>query len=230
MGAKFSEWLIGIVFAIFGAGIIIGGIFTTISTAKFKETAVQTTATVVSVSRHTDSDGDTTYKVYVTYSVDGEMYNGSYSTSSYITEGSMKTVYYDKNNPASIKATISSSDGIMTIACGIPFFAIGFGMIFHKLNKASGKKKMLETGDKIYANLKEITMNYSYSVNNRHPYIIICTGKDNVTGEVRTFKSENIWHNPEYIIKERNITTFPVYIDINNRKKYYLSLEEFENE
>ena len=58
----------------------------------------------------------------------------------------------------------------------------------------------------------------------------ICTRKDNVTGEVRTFKSENLWDNPEYIIKERNITTFPVYIDINNRKKYYLSLEEFEKE
>ena len=89
---------------------------------------------------------------------------------------------------------------------------------------------MLETGDKIYADFKEVTINYSYSVNTRHPYIIICTGKDSVTGEVRTFKSENLWDNPEYIIKERNITTFPVYIDINNRKKYYLSLEEIEKE
>lgn len=47
MGAKFSERLIGIVIALVGTGIIIGGIFTAISTAKFKETAVQTTATVV---------------------------------------------------------------------------------------------------------------------------------------------------------------------------------------
>lgn len=230
MGAKFSEWLIGIVFALVGAGVIIGGIFTASSTAKFKETAVQTTATVVSVSKHTDSDGDTSYRVYLTYNVDGEMYNGSYSTSSYVTEGSTKTVYYDRNNPASMKTTTSSSGGIIMTVFGIPFCAIGLGMIFHKLNKASGKKQMLETGDKIYADFKEVTINYSYSVNKRHPYIIICTGKDSVTGEVRTFKSENLWDNPEYIIKERNITTFPVYIDINNRKKYYLSLEEIEKE
>ena len=37
-------------------------------------------------------------------------------------------------------------------------------------------------------------------------------------------------YNLEYIIKERNITKFPVYIDITNRKKYYLSLEEIEKE
>lgn len=230
METKFSEWIMGIVFALVGAGFIIGGIFATSSIAKFKETAVQTTATVVSVSQHTDSDGDTSYIVYLTYNVDGEMYNGSYSTSSYVTEGSTETVYYDRNNPASMKTTSSLGVGITMTLFGIPFCAIGLGIIFHKLNKASGKKKMLETGDKIYADFKEVTINYSYSVNNRHPYIIICTGKDNVTGKVRTFKSENLWDDPEYIIKERNITTFPVYIDVTNRKKYYLSLEEFENE
>jgi len=230
MGAKFSEWLIGIVFALVGAGVIIGGIFTVISTVKFKETAVQTTATIVSVSKSTDSDGDTSYKIYLTYNVDGEMYNGSYSTSSYVAEGSTKTIYYDGNNPARMKTTTSPIGGTITVVMGIPFCAVGLGMIFHKRNKARGKKKMLETGDKIYADFKEVTINYSYSVNNKNPYIIICTGKDNATGKIRTFKSENLWDNPEYIIKERNITTFPVYIDINNRKKYYLSLEEIEKE
>lgn len=43
-------------------------------------------------------------------------------------------------------------------------------------------------------------------------------------------KSENLWDNLEYIIKEKNITTFPVYIDTTNRKKYHLSLEDIEKE
>ena len=34
----------------------------------------------------------------------------------------------------------------------------------------------------------------------------------------RIFQSENLWDNPEYIIKEKNITTFPVDIDTTNRK------------
>lgn len=230
MVAKFVEWFMAIVFALVGAGLIIGGIFTIVSTVKFKETAVQTTATVVNVDKHKDPDGDTSYRVYLTYNANGKTYNGSYSTSYYVTEGSTETIYYDRNNPDSMKTTISTSAGIIMSVVGMPFGAFGIGMIFYKLNKACGKKRMLETGDRIYADFKEVTINYSYSVNNKHPYIIICTGKDNVTGNVRTFESENIWDNPEHTIKARNITTFPVYIDVTNRKKYYLSLEKLEGE
>lgn len=182
MGANISDWIAGIVFAIVGALMIIGGV-----------------------------------------------YNDIYSTSSYVTEGSTKTVYYDRNNSTIINSASFSRDSIIMSVFGIPFCAIGLGTIFHKLNKASEKKKLLETGDKIYADFKELKINYSYIFNDSNVYNIICTGKDNVTGEVRTFKSENLWDYPEYIIK-RNITTFPVYIDVTNRKKYYLSLEEFEKE
>lgn len=227
MGAKFTEWLIAIVFSIVGAGIIIGGIFIAISSLKFKETALETTAEVISVSKHTDSDGDTSYTVYVSYNVGGQMYNNSYSTSSYISEGRNIRVYYDKNNPSKMRTTTSSAGGIMMSVFGIPFCAIGLGLLFNKLNKMSGKKTLLENGQRINANLQEVTVNYSYSVNNRHPYLIICQGQD-MNGEIRTFKSENLWDNPEPIIQQKNITTFPVYIDINNPKKYYLSLEDIE--
>ncbi len=84
MRAKSTEWFVGIIFAIFGIGLIIGGIFSSIYNAKFKDTALPTTAEVISVSKHTDSDGDTSYTVYVSYNVNGTMYNGSYNTSSYL--------------------------------------------------------------------------------------------------------------------------------------------------
>lgn len=230
MGAKFTEWLLAIIFSVVGAGIIIGGIFSAVSTSKFKGTAVETTATVISVSKHTDSDGDTSYTVYVSYTVDGTMYNNNYSTSSYISEGSRVKVYYDKNNPSIMKTTTSSFGGIIMSIFGIPFCAVGLALLFNKINKMGGKKKLIETGDKIFAEFQEVIVNYSYSVNNRCPYNIICKGRDNITGQTRTFKSENIWDNPEYIIREKNITTFPVYIDTNNPKKYYLSLEGIEEE
>lgn len=143
MGAKFSEWFIGIVFAIVGAGLIIGGRFIIISTAEFKETAEQTTATVVSVSKDIDSDGDISYRVYLTYNVNGEMYDGSYSTSYYVSEGSTETIYYDRNNPASMKTTTSSSGGIIMAVSGILFCTFGLGMIFNKLNKIGEKKEIL---------------------------------------------------------------------------------------
>lgn len=230
MGAKFTEWLLATIFALVGAGLIIGGIFSAVSSSKFKDTALETTAQVISVSKHTDSDGDTSYTVYVSYTVDGTMYNGSYSTSSYVPEGSKKTIYYDRNNPSKMRSSTSSSSGIIMSVFGIPFCAVGVGLLISKINKIGSKKRAIESGDKIYADFQEVTINYSYSVNNRHPYIIICTGKDNLTGQIRTFQSENLWDNPEYIIREKNITTFPVYIDTTNRKKYHLSLENLEME
>ncbi len=78
MGAKFTEWLLAIIFALVGAGLIIWGIFSVVSSSKFKDTALETTAEVISVSKHTDSDGDTNYTIYVSYTIDGTMYNGSY--------------------------------------------------------------------------------------------------------------------------------------------------------
>lgn len=228
MGAKFTEWFLAIIFTLVGAGIIVGGIFSANSSSKFKETAVETTAEVISVNTYTDSDGDIRYTVYVSYTVDGIKYNGSYSTSSYVPEGSKKIIYYDRNNPSKMRTSTSSSGGIMMFAFGILFGAVGVGLLISKINKIGSKKRAMESGDKIYADFQEVTINYSYIVNNRHPYIIICTGKDNLTGQVRTFQSENLWENPEYIIKEKNITTFPVYIDTNNRKKYYVSLENLE--
>ncbi len=227
MKAKFTEWSIAIVFSIVGVGLIVVGIYFAISIAKFKDNAIETTARVMSVSRHTDSDGDTSYTVYVTYNVSGKTYNNSYSTSSYINEGDSVKVYYDKNDPRNMRTTTSSIASIIMTVCGIIFGIIGLSMLFYKINKEKRKATLLENGERVLAELEEVTVNYSYSVNNRHPYVIICQGKD-MNGEIRTFKSENIWYNPEQIIQERNITTFPVYIDINNPKKYYVSLEEIE--
>ncbi len=224
MKEKREKWHISIVFMLFGVFFIILGISNIISMAKFEENAVQTTATVMSVIE--DSDVDSLhYDVYVKYKVNGEMYEGNYSTGSRVTKGSIETIYYDATNPTSIKTKISYRNGIIAILVGLLFGASGIVTIF---NKSVRKKIMLKTGDKIYADFKEVTIDYSHSVNGRSSYIIICIGKDNVTGEERTFKSERICYDPENEIKERNITTFPVYIDVTDRKEYYLSLEELE--
>ena len=43
------------------------------------------------------------------------------------------------------------------------------------------------------------------------------------------FKSKNIWINPENTIIERNIKQFPVYINRNDIKKYFVDIDIFEN-
>ena len=228
MGAKVTEWILGIIFLVGGIAVVIGGIFLYNSNTKFKEVAIPTTATVVSVSKHTDTDDDTTYTIYVKYFINEKEYHGNYSTSSYVFEGDTVNIYYDKNNPYKIKNSISNVGPIIMTVMGIICGGVGFGIVINKILKITKKSSLLENGELVIANLEEITMNYSYSVNDRHPWIIICSGEDAITGEKYTFKSENIWYNPEPIIQEKNITTFNVYVDKNNHKRYYVSLDDLK--
>ena len=227
MGEKFIQRLIGIIFSVVGAVILMAGIFNLISYQKFKKVAVETTGEIVSVSRHVDYDDDVSYRVYISYNVNGKKYEGNYSSSSYVEKGTSLKVYYDKNNPSDVRPTISSGIGVVMCAFGGIICAVGLGMVFHMINNNRNKKSLLENGQRIFAEFKEVNINYSYSVNNRHPYLIICEGTD-VNGEWRTFKSENIWNDPAYIIRQKNITSFPIYIDINNPKKYYMDISDIE--
>jgi len=206
-------------------------LYISISTTIFKKSALKTTATVIDVESYTNSEGDTRYKVYLAYDIGGKKYESTYSTSFNPTIGSTETIYYDKNNPAKMKTSISISDGIMAALIGIPIFIINLLKIFYKLKKESERKRLSEFGDKIDADFKEIITNNSDTTNKRKYSNIICTGKDNVTGQIRIFKSENIMETPFWIngkMKVREITTFTVYIDKKDVEKYYVSLEELE--
>lgn len=225
MMKKLEEYLIYICFVVFGIFMISQGI-TAVFNAGIKPTDVKTTAHVVNVSKHTDSEGKTVGRVYVTYNVDGKTYNGMYNTNANVEKGSEQTVYYDRENPSIMKAW--AKEDVQMSLFGIPFLLAGVAMIYQKLSKEILKKKLLQSGEKMYVELETITSNKKYKVNGKHPYIIVCKEVDNITGEIRRFKSDNLWNNPAPIIAQKNITTFPVYIDKTDTNKYYLSVEEIE--
>ena len=224
MKEKLTESILGIFFAVIGIIVITVGIIIGKSLSDFKKVAVETTATVLNTNKHKDSDGDISYTVYVSYYVDGKEYEGSYKTASYVKEGNNVKIYYDKNNPEDMRNINSILPAIIVCGFGAVFSTVGFCIIISKVLKKNKKERLLQNGVKIEVNYQETIQNYNYSVNGRNPYIIVCQGT--YQGEYRTFESENIWNNPEYEIKEKNITTFPVYIDPDNPKDYYLSIEE----
>lgn len=45
-----------------------------------------------------------------------------------------------------------------------------------------------------------------------------------------TFKSLNLWNNPESIIEEKNIKVLPVYINMNNKKQYYVDVDSLTDD
>lgn len=90
-------------------------------------------------------------------------------------------------------------------------------------------KRLKKNGELVYATYVETAINTSYAVNDVHPYIILCKWVNPMDGVEYTFKSENLWKDPKYIIDSRQITAFPVYITKERIKPYAMDLELLED-
>ena len=114
---------------------------------------------------------------------------------------------------------------LMFPGIGVLFAGIGGAGLFVKWRKKKREEKLREDGDVIYGDYVETRLNTSYSVNNRHPYNIICEWYNVEDGKTYIFKSNNMWMNPENKIEEQNITTFPIYIDLEDKKNYMVDID-----
>lgn len=224
MKKNIVENLIWIIFASIGAIFIIIGITICGSIFNYKN-KIDTTGVITEISTHRRNDDNLRHEVYVSYMIDGKKYESrlnSYSSSFY--EGKEIEIYYDKDNPNKIGVKSLDLLFLMFPGLGLVFFIIGSIGILIKINKRNLEKKLKEEGELIYANYIETILNTSYSVNGRHPYNIICEWNNPEDNKNYILKSKNIWMNPERIMQEKNITTFPVYINLENKKQYFIDL------
>ena len=63
-------------------------------------------------------------------------------------------------------------------------------------------------------------MNFTVSVNGRHPYYIVVSWTDPATKKTYLFKSDSMWVNPDVMIAQRDLRVFPVYLDPKIPKHY----------
>lgn len=224
MSGNKVENLAWIIFTIVGTVFVAIGIILFGSVFDYTN-KIETTGIITRISLSGSSENDSN-KVYVSYVAEGNEYESTlsgYSSSFY--EGKEIEIYYDKDDPN--KIGMKSLDLLFLIVPGIGlvFLIIGGTGIFIKINRRNLGKRLKENGELIYADYVETIINTSYSVNGRYPYKIICEWTNPVDSEEYTFKSKNIWSNPEDIVEERNIKQFPVYIDKNNKKKYFVDID-----
>ena len=71
-------------------------------------------------------------------------------------------------------------------------------------------------------------LNTTLTVNERHPYRIVCEWFDPYNNIKKELKSENIFTDPQPIITSLGITKFNVYIDPKNTKNYYMDISELD--
>ena len=223
---KIIEWLILIIFFTIGLCIMIGSLYACKINEEFKENAMETTATVIDVVELKVND-DMEYRVKYKYKVNGLEYESQETTNIKKQKGQNEIVYYDRVNPENMKLDITNYSLFLFIFSLI--YLIPFVILISKnIDVIIRKKTLYQKGEKIIAYLSYVDTNCLTTIQGKNPYYIVCKYVDEVTGQEREFKSEYFYFDPNPIIEEKNITTFPVYIDKKNPKKYYVSLEELK--
>ena len=221
-----SEYLLWGIFFTIGLIFVIIGSIICLNIFNYKN-KIDTNGTITHITSDRDYDNENIdHDVYVKYTVNDREYESrlnSYSSSFY--EGKQIKIYYDKNNPNLIG--VKSLDLLFLIfpGIGLIFFIIGATGLIIKIKKNISGNKLKETGNRIDAKYIETTLNTTYSINGKSPYNIICEWINPTDSKTYTFKSKNLWYDPEDIIYRKKITTFPVYVDMNNIKKYIVDTD-----
>lgn len=223
-----NEISVNIFFAFLGLLFLIVGIIIGINYKNNLNKTKEISATITDIQSESSSHNETSYKVYVEYIVDGTKYNnvlGYFSSNMYI--GKKIDIRYNLDDPNKIYAGEVTAT-ILFIGGGLISFMAGIIPFVIQNSKNRKFLKLKKNGRKIFAEIECVEIDYSYSVNGQHPYIIKACYKDEINCEVYIFYSNRIWFDAEKIIEEFNISTIPVYIYNNDFNKYFVDHEEIE--
>lgn len=217
--------IVGLLFL--GIGFLVFDFFDT-----NKGNEISTTAVITDMDSYRRGDGNIYYDVFITYEINDEIYEtklNEYSSDYYV--GKELEIYYKEDQPYDVHTKLPIE--IALIICGIfslIFILIGGIGIICILSKERKVKMLRKSGEIIYATYKNVSYNKNLMINGRHPYNIICEYTNPMDGTKYLFKSENIWENPEYIIKEKDIITFPVYVNKNSFEEYVVDIDAIKEQ
>jgi hypothetical protein len=220
------------VFLLIGLGLLGGAGYAASRVAAFVRGATAAEGTVVELvpSTSTDNDGhrSTTYRPVVEYQAgEGEprtFTDGMGSSPPAFDVGERVTVLYDPARPtdARIRATFS--------LWGVPMIVGGIGAVFAVLGgvllgvRAAGQRRaeaLRLNGRRVQARFQAVEVNTSLSVNENHPWRIVCQWQDPATGLLHLFKSENLWFDPTPYIHAAELT---VFVDPQRPRRHHVDV------
>lgn len=217
--------LIGILFSVIGTAFLVAGIAVLIGHNTFIDNAVQTEAEITRIesdSYRRNGKTHTDYDVWVEYEVDGEIYEeelGYYNSS--MNEGDIIDVYYDPDNPSDVSSGSKILELIFILIGGV-FAVLGVILIIVNILSGNRRKKLMRTGDRLTGTITDVVMNNAVRINNRHPFKAECEVINPFDGEKYLYSSENITED----ITGLTGMEVTVYVDRNNKKKYYVDIFE----
>ena len=214
------------VFGIIGIILIIISICFGISGKKFDETAVEITGTIANIESYRDSDGERHHRAYVDYEYQGKQFKevslNSYSSSMYV--GKEIALKIDPENPEKVRTLHGNMIATIILAVmGAVFSLIGIITTVLGIKKAAKKKKLRQEGRTIYAIVERVDVNYNYSLNGKHPFVIYCNYQDEYSGVMYKFKSDNLWTNPYPFLQQGSEVR--VLVDAQDYSQYHVDVE-----
>ena len=106
------------------------------------------------------------------------------------------------------------------IGCGAVFAAVGAAFLLSVIVKAVRRKRLMANGDQLTGIITAVNINFSVTINGRHPYRADCEVFDPNSGERYLYRSENTMEDISRLVG----TSVTVYADPVNRKKYYVDI------
>lgn len=221
---KFISNIVFFIFGVVGIGLIIGSFNVKDMNKNFKDNAVKTTGTIVSITAKTNDKGDVIHNVIVEYDVKGKTYTEqSNYYSSDMSEGQSIDVYYNKTNPRNISV---GSDKFMMLPflimlfMGIVFALVGIVPLVKKISSKSKISSIRKNGELEYCLINNIDQDTSLAVNGYFANRITFERTDPETGERKMYRSQRIWEDVyQYVKPGDNVA---VYFDRKNPKKFYV--------
>lgn len=162
----------------------------------------------------------------ISFSYNGKLteFRANY-TSSGMAAGQEVEVFLRPGQPA--QAQIKSFFTLWFLPLFLSIFWLVFGGIgFIGLTRQLGKMKMKrelfieKRGKRVLVPIAEVTQDFSYKVNGRSPFIIICQYHDAASNTIYQFKSDYIWYNPSQFLNDKK--ELDVYVDPRDFTRYYL--------
>lgn len=216
--------LFGLIFFIIGAAVILIGVSIYNSNEKYIENFIEIKAEISNIEKNRviNDAGSGDYNVYVTYEVDGKIYENLYLPlySSTMEVGDTITIYCDPSNPTEFEIREGALIVIViTSVIGGSFAVLGLGVMLCSISR---KPKLKRKGKRYDAQVISIEYNVNVKMKNKHPYNVTCRVENYSTGEAYIYRSKNVYID----LEQYNLQTVPVYVDPANPSKFFVDVEE----
>ena len=131
----------------------------------------------------------------------------------------------DKTNPRHVRIkSVIYLFPIVLLVLGIIFLFIGAIILIFRVRGDRKRKRIMETGERIYAQVKGSIVDTSYTINSKHPYRLECVYYDEVSGQPVICTSDIIWESPDAYMDKYVY----VYVDREDRSRYVVDLKNIK--